>query len=108
MTLHGLIHLMGPAKAFGLADLPQLGQAIPRVWGVVWLAAALTMLAAAALLGVSSGAWRLVALVAVLLSQVAIATSWQDAKFGTVANLLILSGLAWISYASSATVPPGS
>lgn len=23
-AVHGLIHLMGPAKAFGLAELPQL------------------------------------------------------------------------------------
>ena len=28
--LHGLIHLMGPAKAFGYADLPQLTQPISR------------------------------------------------------------------------------
>jgi hypothetical protein len=26
MLVHGLIHFMGPAKAFGLAELPQLTQ----------------------------------------------------------------------------------
>ena len=40
LTLHGLIHLMGFAKAFGYAELPQLMQPISREWGVVWLLAA--------------------------------------------------------------------
>jgi hypothetical protein len=37
LLLHGLIHLMGFAKAFGYAELPQLTQPIPREWGLVWL-----------------------------------------------------------------------
>src|SRR5229473_2026019 len=40
LGVHGLIHLMGFAKAFGYADLPQLTQPISRAWGVVWLVAA--------------------------------------------------------------------
>ena len=39
LTVHGLIHLMGFAKAFGYADLPQLSQPISREWGVLWLLA---------------------------------------------------------------------
>ena len=39
LILHGLIHLMGFAKAFGYAELPQLTQPISRDWGVVWLLA---------------------------------------------------------------------
>ena len=38
--VHGLIHLMGFAKGFGYADLPQLTQPISRAWGLAWLAAA--------------------------------------------------------------------
>ena len=41
VVVHGLIHLMGFAKAFGLAALPALTQPISRSMGVVWLSAAL-------------------------------------------------------------------
>jgi hypothetical protein len=30
ITIHGLIHLTGPAKAFGYAELPQITQPISR------------------------------------------------------------------------------
>ena len=40
VVVHGLIHLMGPAKAFGYAELPQLTQPISRGMGLVWLLAA--------------------------------------------------------------------
>ena len=39
LLLHGFIHLMGFAKAFGYAEMPQLTQPISREWGVVWLLA---------------------------------------------------------------------
>ncbi len=39
LALHGLIHAMGFAKAFGLAELPQLVQPISRAMGVAWLLA---------------------------------------------------------------------
>jgi hypothetical protein len=32
--VHGLIHLIGFAKGFGYADLPQLTQPISRAWGL--------------------------------------------------------------------------
>ena len=37
--LHGLIHCMGPVKAFGLADMEALTQPISRLFGLLWLAA---------------------------------------------------------------------
>lgn len=37
LTVHGLIHLIGFAKAFGYAALPQLTQPISREWGMLWL-----------------------------------------------------------------------
>jgi hypothetical protein len=38
--MHGLIHLMGFAKGFGYADLPQFTQPISRARGLVWLSPA--------------------------------------------------------------------
>ena len=48
LAVHGLIHLLGFGKAFGLARLPQLTQPIGPLVGLLWLMAALLFLAAAA------------------------------------------------------------
>jgi hypothetical protein len=95
LVLHGLIHVMGYAKAFGYADLPQLAQPISRGMGVLWLLAALAMLSAAVCLVAAPRVWWIVGLAAVVLSQVAIASSWSDAAFGTVANVLVLLGVMY-------------
>jgi len=47
LVLHGLIHLVGFAKAFALADFPQLSQPIAPAFGAFWLLASLLFLAAA-------------------------------------------------------------
>lgn len=92
VTVHGLIHAMGFAKAFGLAELTQLRLPISRLRGVLFL------LAGASVLGsvVVSLAWPSVAYVAfalsAVLSQLAIVGSWSDAKAGTAANVLLVLG----------------
>jgi hypothetical protein len=95
IALHGLIQLMGPAKAFGYAELPQLTQPISRGMGAVWLAAAVLMLAAAAALFLWPRAWWIIGAVALVASQAVISTSWTDAKAGTIANLILLVGVAY-------------
>lgn len=100
VVVHGLIHLMGVTKAFGLADLPNLTQPISRGMGVVWLAATLAMLAAAIAVVVAPRWWWAIGAGAVVLSQVAIVGAWHDARYGTIANAVILAaviygGLAW-------------
>ena len=89
LVVHGAIHVLGFAKAFGLADLPQLPSAIPRPLGVLWLTAALALVTSAAVLFLAPRAWPIAALVAIVLSQAAIATAWHEAKFGTLANAII-------------------
>lgn len=92
VVLHGLIHVMGFAKAFGYAELPQLTQPISRVTGVFWLAAALLCLATAAALFLAPRGWWALGALAVVASQAVVATSWSDAKFGTLANVVLLLG----------------
>jgi hypothetical protein len=92
LCAHGLIHLLGFAKAFGLAELPQLTQAISRPWGVSWLAAGALMLIAAVMRPLAPRWWWVVGAVAVVASQVVIVASWSDARFGTLANLVVLLG----------------
>lgn len=90
LLAHGLIHLLGFVKGFGLADVSQLHEPIGRLGGVLWLLAAALFVASAALLVFAPGQWWLAAAPAVVLSQIAIVTSWQDAKFGTIANAIVL------------------
>lgn len=95
IALHGLIHFMGPAKAFGFADFPQLTRPISRGMGVVWLLAGVLTLAAVATLFAWPRRWWVLGAAAVVLSQAVIFTSWTDAKAGTVANILLLAGVAY-------------
>ncbi len=93
--LHGLVHLLGAAEAFGVADIPQLTQPISPPMGLLWLAAALLMLAAGVALLRAPRWWWAVGAVAVIISQVVITTSWGDAKVGTVANLVLLLAVGY-------------
>ncbi|MCB9266949.1 MAG: hypothetical protein H6558_18115 [Lewinellaceae bacterium] len=89
--LHGLIHLLGFVKAFHLSEVSQLTQEISRPAGLLWLAAAILFLATGAFyLSGNERLWPLLAFVAIVLSQVLIFLTWQDAKFGTIANVIIL------------------
>lgn len=95
LLVHGLIHLMGFAKAFGYAELPQLTAAISRPMGLAWLLAAGLFVVSAAAVVVSPRGWWMVVGAAVAVSQVVIAASWSDAKFGTLVNVMALAGVAW-------------
>ena len=58
--------------------------------GVLWLLALVLFLAAAIQLISNHDLWWITALAAIILSQVLIILFWQDAKFGTTANIIIL------------------
>jgi len=93
LLLHGLIHLMGSVKAFGVADMPQFTQQISRPMGIVWLCAALLFVATTIALFAWPERWWLIGAVAIVVSQVAILSSWTDARFGTLANVIALVGV---------------
>ena len=90
ITLHGLIHVLGFLKAFQLAEINQLTQSISKPLGVLWLLALILFLASAIQLISNHNLWWITALIALILSQVLIILVWQDAKFGTIANIIIL------------------
>jgi hypothetical protein len=91
LTGHGLIHLLGVAKGFRWADVTQLTTPIGVAGGVLWLAAAASVLTAAALLALGAPTWWwALALGAAAISQIAIVTSWADARAGTAVNLVLL------------------
>jgi hypothetical protein len=90
---HGLIHLMGFAKAFKLAEAPQLSGQFTKAAGVAWLFSALLFVAAMCLFLLKKDNWWMLAAPAVVLSQILIFFQWNDAKFGTIANLIALIGV---------------
>lgn len=90
LALHAAIHLLGVAKGFGLAPVSQLAIPISRTMGGVWLGAAVLLIAATVTLFVAPRWFWAVGAAALVLSQAAIVTSWADARFGTLPNLLLL------------------
>lgn len=90
ILLHGAIHLMGFVKAFGIAEIAQLQQPIGPRAGVLWGVAAVLLMAGGVILLTGARWWWIPTLAGVALSQLLIFGAWSDARFGTVANVIIL------------------
>jgi hypothetical protein len=105
LVVHGLIHSLGFAEAWGLAELEgasaaptnlvslEAGSAGVKILGLIWLVALVAFLGAALLLLAGNPTWRSIALVASLISMVPIALWWQDSPAGAVANALVLAAV---------------
>ena len=99
LAVHGLIHVMGFAKAFGYAELRQLTQPVSPVISVAWLTAGLLMTAGAVMIVASPRSFWIVGAVALVMSQTVILSAWSDAKAGTIVNVVLLLAVAqaWFS-----------
>ncbi len=75
VALHGLVHLLGA--------------------GVAWVVVAVLLGATAVALAVRARFWWVLAGVAAAASQAMVLTSWQEAKAGTVVNVLLLLAAAY-------------
>lgn len=89
MAIHGLIHLMGFLKAFDFTTLDQLTQSISKPIGILWLTTAILFSVSIFLFVNNKEWWWIVGLLAVIVSQIVIVSSWSDAKFGTIPNIII-------------------
>ncbi len=89
LALIGFISFLGFAKAFEIASLEQL-QPISRPLGVVWLAAAVLFALAAVTLVMRARWWWAPAAIGLVCSTVVIPAAWDDAKFGLIANAIVL------------------
>jgi len=100
LAVHGLIHVMGFAKAFGYAELPQLTQPVSREMGLAWLAAALLVVASAGMMVAWPRSFWIVGAVALVTSQAVIQSAWSDAWAGTIVNVVLLLAVAqaWFTY----------
>ena len=90
VILHGLIHLLGFTRAFDLLDVKELTLPISKPLGWIWLLVSILMILFGILhLQYNPYSW-LVGFIATIFSQVLLMLFWQDAKFGSILNLLIL------------------
>lgn len=85
-----MIHLLGFLKAFQITDIRALSEPVTKPFGILWLISFL-------LFGITlfyhfkeERYWWAIALGAIVLSQILIFVFWQDARFGTILNAIIL------------------
>jgi len=88
--LHGIIHLFGFLKAFRISEFAGLTQTISRPLGVVWLISFLLFGLLLLLFFKEKSYWWATGIGAILVSQTLIFIFWQDAKIGTLPNVIIL------------------
>lgn len=88
--IHGAIHLLGFVKAFGLSKVNQLTLPISKPFGIAWLFASVFFIIMTVMIMLEIEHWWLMGFLAVVHSQILIISSWRDAKYGTIANVIIL------------------
>jgi hypothetical protein len=91
--IHGIIHLFGFLKAFGISEFNAISQPISKPIGITWLLGFILFTSATVLLLIQHHYWWVIAIIGVVISQFLIICYWSDAKFGTIANLIILLGI---------------
>lgn len=107
LLVHGLIHLLGFLKEWHLAKVSQLSgktlvplsDSLSKVAGFFWLLTFILFVVSAAIFITGKEMWWIVAFFALLISQILIIFYWQDAKFGTIANIIIFI-IVFLSFAS--------
>lgn len=96
LIIHGLIHLIGVFKAFGSASIPQFSRHISKPEGILWIICMLLLITTFVLYLRRNDLWPTLAIAGSILSQLLISFNWKDAKYGTIANLII-AGIGLLS-----------
>ncbi|MEQ8526113.1 hypothetical protein [Gracilimonas sp.] len=88
MTLHGLIHLLGFLKAYQFADFGELKLPVSKTAGTFWLISFILIISAVNLYMAENSLYLGLGFSAILISQVMIIGAWDDAKYGTIPNII--------------------
>lgn len=89
VIIHSLIHLLGYIKAFFETDITKQLVGISKPIGSIWLVTFI-MFMVVAIQFLTNKKWIYLAFIAVIVSQILIILYWNDAKFGTIVNIIIL------------------
>ncbi|CAN5505695.1 hypothetical protein BH10BAC5_BH10BAC5_15880 [soil metagenome] len=90
IAVHGLLHFIGFIKAYKFSDIPQLVVHYSKSIGNLWFLAAVLFLVSSLFLFIDNEIWSYIVIIAVVLSQYLVGRAWKDAKFASIANLLIV------------------
>jgi len=90
IVFHGIIHILGFLKAFKLAEVEQLNSEISRFSGILWLITSILFVVSGIMFLIRADSWYILGILAVLISTILIITTWQDSKFGSIPNIIIL------------------
>ncbi|NLO02570.1 MAG: hypothetical protein GX126_09685 [Bacteroidales bacterium] len=90
IILHGAIHFLGFLKAFEISYLPRFTGNFSKLSGLFWLLATVLLIISGIGFIKKESCWGWLAIGATVISAVLIITVWNDAKFGMIANLIIL------------------
>lgn len=90
MLLHSAIHLLGFLKAFDLIELKAMNYNISKSIGMLWLISFILFFVCILLFLTGSNYWWLLGIMGTIVSQILIFNHWKEAKYGTIANMLIL------------------
>lgn len=88
--IHAFIHILGFYKSFNLLEIKSISMPISKISGILWLFTAILLISYAILSLLKTEYALILGISAILLSQYLIISSWNDAKFGSLANLVIL------------------
>jgi len=97
LLIHGLIHLIGfvagyklaVIKGFSFQPIVSLSATGIRMLALLWLVSAVLFITAA-ILYITGKPYSILAMCAIILSQLLIIIFWKDAKTGTVASVLLI------------------
>ena len=93
LLVHGLIHTIGVTKAWNPGQIRQATLLLSRpggsVVGALWLTVLLIFLFTAMAVLLNKDWWWAPATIGILVSQILIIQQWKDAKWGTIANIII-------------------
>ena len=101
--IHALIHLMGFVTGWRLARIPGMsGETLvpfslwmEKIAGIIWLAICIIFVLCGLGFLLRKEWWMTLGAIGVIISQLMVILFWQDAKAGTIANLIIAVGIVF-------------
>ena len=89
LVVHGMIHFTGMMRTILPPHAPTFKTYLNQSLGIEWALAGVLFIVSGVLLGTDHDRWWIVASTALVFSQVLIFFNWHDARFGTVANVIL-------------------